>query len=150
MTFSGLLRLITPHRWVLFSIPGLLLSGSLASLLNPRFAREFTRSPNGDIDTRFSGIHSILLSWPGLVSLKCTRPFTIRHLIGSTQHGIAANPRNRLYGHLQAHPADLPDAKVAAAWEHIAFCLAASFVSIRIPVLPTKKQIAENWRKSGN
>jgi len=104
MTFSGLLLFITPHRRVLLSILGLLLLGSLASLLNPWIAGEFTGSLIGDIDTRFSGIHSILLAWLGLIALKSILTFATRYLIGGTGQSITAQLRSRLYDHLQALP----------------------------------------------
>ena len=66
MTFSGLLRFITPHRRVLLSILGLLLLGSLASLLNPWIAGEFTGSLIGDVDTKFEDAS---FSYPGRTGL---------------------------------------------------------------------------------
>ena len=102
MKFSGLLRFITPHRRVLYSILGLLLIGSLVSLLNPWIAGQFTGSLIGDIDTRFPGIHFILLAWLGLIAFKSILAFATQYLIGSTGETITANLRGRLYDHIQA------------------------------------------------
>ena len=104
MKFSGLLRFITPHRRVLYSILGLLLIGSLVSLLNPWIAGQFTGSLIGDVDTRFPGIQFILLAWLGLIAFKSVLAFATQYLIGSTGQTITANLRSRLYDHLQALP----------------------------------------------
>ena len=104
MKFSGLLRFITPHRRVLYSILGLLLFSSLASLLNPWIAGQFTGSLIGDIDPQFSGIQFILVAWLALIAFKSILAFATQYLIGSTGQTITANLRSRLYDHLQALP----------------------------------------------
>jgi ABC-type multidrug transport system fused ATPase/permease subunit len=104
MKFSGLLRFITPHRRVLYSILGLLLVSSLVSLLNPWIAGQFTGALIGDIDPQFSGIRFILIAWLALIALKSILAFATQYLIGSTGQTITANLRSRLYDHLQALP----------------------------------------------
>lgn len=104
MNFTGLLRFITPHRRVLYSILGLLLIGSLVSLLNPWIVGQFTGSLIGDVDTRFPGIQFILLAWLCLIAFKSVLAFATQYLIGSTGQTITANLRSRLYDHLQALP----------------------------------------------
>lgn len=104
MRFSDLLRFITPHRRVLYSILGLLLLSSLVSLLNPWIAGQFTGLLIGDVDTRFSGIQLVLLLWLGVIALKSVLTFATQYLIGSTGETITASLRSRLYDHLQALP----------------------------------------------
>ena len=83
---------LQPGR-VLYSILGLLLVSSLVSQLNPWIAGQFTGSLIGDIDAQFSGIHSVLLVWPGVIALKSALSFATQYLIGSTGEVITASLR---------------------------------------------------------
>jgi len=106
MKFSVLLHSLTPHRWVLVAILGLLLAGSLVSLLNPWIAGQFTNALIGNNEYFLSSIQMILLLWCGLIALKSVLSFATQYLMGATGETITANLRTRLHDHLQALPMD--------------------------------------------
>ena len=106
MKFSVLLHSLTPHWRVLIAILGLLLAGSLVSLLNPWIAGQFTNALIGNNEHFLSSIQSILLLWCGLLALKSALSFATQYLMGATGETITANLRTRLHDHLQALPMD--------------------------------------------
>ncbi len=104
MNFPELLRFITPHRSVLFSILVLLLVGSLVSLLNPWIAGQFTGLLLDSGEVYFSNIKLILVAWVFLIAFKSLLSFSTSYLLGSTGEKITATLRTRLYDHMQALP----------------------------------------------
>ena len=104
MEFSGLLRFITPHRRVLYSILGLLLISSFFSLLNPWKAGRFAGLLTDSGEVHFSNIKLILLAWLVVILFKSLLSFSTRYLIGSTGETITASLRKRIYDHMQALP----------------------------------------------
>ncbi|RLA39210.1 MAG: hypothetical protein DRR42_27560, partial [Gammaproteobacteria bacterium] len=104
MKFSDFLPYITPHRRVLFSILGLLLGGSLLTLLNPWIAGQLTLSLLGDGESFFPNIRSMLLVWLGLIALKAVLNFGTQYMVGATGETITASLRTRLHDHMQVLP----------------------------------------------
>jgi len=101
--FGSLLGYITPHRRVLLAVLGLLVAGSLLSLVNPWMAGLLTASVMGYGEGGM-GVRPLLGIWLFLMLLRSVLSFATQYFIGRTGERITAALRTRLYQHLQALP----------------------------------------------
>lgn len=103
--FRTVMAIITPHRNVLAFIVSLLLLSSLLSIAGPWLAGKLTTSLLEPAAVTYSALH-ILAAWFALMSVRAVLAFFTQYHIGFTGERMAAELRNRLYGHMQALPLD--------------------------------------------
>jgi ABC-type multidrug transport system fused ATPase/permease subunit len=101
--FGLILSYITPHRRVLLMALGLLVAGSLLTLLNPWMAGLLTATVMGD-NEQAMGVRLLLGLWFCIIVVRSLLSFATQYFIGSTGERITAELRTRLYQHLQALP----------------------------------------------
>jgi ATP-binding cassette, subfamily B, bacterial len=101
--FGLILSYITPHRRVLLVVLGLLVAGSLLTLLNPWMAGLLTATVMGD-NEQAMGVRLLLGLWFCIIVVRSLLSFATQYFIGSTGERITAELRTRLYQHLQALP----------------------------------------------
>jgi ATP-binding cassette, subfamily B, bacterial len=103
MTFSLLLKTISPHRSALLLVLALLLANSGLSLTQPWMAGQLTASILTPEDSIW-GMQQVLIAWLTLMVLSASLGFLSQYYIGSTGELMATRMRGRLYQHTQALP----------------------------------------------
>ena len=87
--FGLILSYITPHRRVLLMVLGLLVAGSLLTLLNPWMAGLLTASVMGS-NEQAMGVRLLLGLWFCIIVVRSLLSFATQYFIGSTGERITA------------------------------------------------------------
>jgi ATP-binding cassette subfamily B protein len=103
VTFTALLRLLTPRRRVLLAVVFLLLVASALDLAQPWLAGRLAAVLLAESAEEWS-LRQLLLVWLALVVARAGVAFGSRYTIGSAGELMTARLRSRLYQHLQALP----------------------------------------------
>lgn len=88
---------------------GLLLAGSVISLINPWMAGQLTGQITGSPESYFSGFMPLVLSWVGLLLLRAVISFATSLITGTAAEIVLAGLRSRLYEHMLLMPVSYYD-----------------------------------------